>query len=76
VEGLEAFTEKKFEDDKMMKGHLVIREQRIVVDGLRRAAELADRLQELQRDLEHGSSRGRSGAEGRARACTPCLEGV
>jgi hypothetical protein len=59
VEGLEAFTEKKVEYGEMMEDHVadlqvVIREQRIIVDGLRRAAELAEehRLQEFQRDLE------------------------
>lgn len=58
VEGLEAFAEKKIEHGKMMDDHVadlqaVIREQRIIVDGLRRAAELAEehRLQEFQRDL-------------------------
>jgi len=60
VEGLEAFTEKKVEYGEMMEDHVtdlqaVVREQRIIVDGLRRAAELAEehRLQEFQRDLEH-----------------------
>ena len=57
VEGLEAFAE-KIEHGEMMDDHVadlqaVIREQRIIVDGLRRAAELAEehRLQEFQRDL-------------------------
>lgn len=59
MEGLEAFAEKKIEYGEMMEDHVadlqaVIREQRIIVDGLRRAAELAEerRLQEFQRDLE------------------------
>jgi hypothetical protein len=59
VEGLEAYTEKKVEYGEMMEDHVadlqaVIREQRIIVDGLRRAAELAEehRLQEFQCDLE------------------------
>ena len=59
VEGLEAFAEKKVEYGEMMDGHVtdlqaVIREQRIIVDGLRKEAELAEehRLQEFQRDLE------------------------
>jgi hypothetical protein len=59
VEGLEAFAEKKVEYGEMMEDHVtdlqvVIWEQRIIVDGLRRAAELAEehRLQEFQRDLE------------------------
>ena len=59
VDGLEAFAEKKVEYGEMMEDHVVdlqaiIREQRIIVDGLRRAAELAEehRVQEFQRDLE------------------------
>ena len=59
MEGLETFTEKKVEYGEMMEGHVadlqaVIREQRIIVDGLRRAAELAEehRILEFQRDLE------------------------
>lgn len=58
VEGLEAFVEKKVEHGEMMSDHVadwqaVIREQRVIVEGLRRAAELAEehRLQEFQRDL-------------------------
>ena len=44
---MEAFTEKKVEYGEMMEDHVVdlqavIREQRIIVDGLRRAAELAE----------------------------------
>ena len=59
VEGLEAFAEKKIEYGEKMEDHFtdlqaVIREQRNIVDRLRRAAELAEerRLQEFQRDLE------------------------
>ena len=59
VEGLEAFAERKVEYGEMMEDQVtdlqaVIREQRIIVDGLRRAAELAEehRLQEFQHDLE------------------------
>jgi hypothetical protein len=59
VEGPEAFTEKKVEYGETMEDHVadlqaVIREQRVIVGGLRRAAELAEehRLQEFQRDIE------------------------
>jgi len=51
--------EKKVEYGEMMEDHVadlqaVIREQRIIVDGLRRAAELAEEhcFQEFQHDLE------------------------
>ena len=57
--GLEEFTEKKVEYGEMMEDHVadlqaVIREQRTIVGGLRRAADLAEehRLKQFQRDLE------------------------
>ncbi len=59
MEGLEAFAEKKVNYGEMMDDHVadlqaVILEQRVIVDGLKRAAELAEehRLQEFQRALE------------------------
>lgn len=60
VEGLEAFVEKRVEYGEMMEDHVedmqaVIREQLVFVQGLKRAAKLAEerRLQEFQRALEH-----------------------
>ena len=59
VEGLEAFVEKRVEYGEMMEDHVedvqaVIREQLVFVQGLKRAAKLAEerRLQEFQRALE------------------------
>ena len=60
MEGFEAFVEKRMEYGEMMDGHVadlgaVIREQIVIVEGLNRAAKLAEerRLQEFQRALEH-----------------------
>ena len=59
LEGLEAFVEKKTEYGEMMEDHVadvqaVVREQLVFVEGLKRAAKLAEerRLQELQRAIE------------------------
>jgi hypothetical protein len=59
VEGFEAFVEKRVEYGEMIEDHVadvqaVIREQRVFVDGLKRAAKLAEerRLQEFHRALE------------------------
>jgi DNA anti-recombination protein RmuC len=59
LEGFEAFVEKRVEYGEMMEDHVadlqaVIREQLVLVEGLKRAAKLAEerRLQELQRALE------------------------
>ena len=59
MEGLEAFVEKRVEYGEMMEDHVedvqaVIREQLVFVQGLKRAAKLAEerRLQEFQRALE------------------------
>jgi hypothetical protein len=59
LEGFEAFVEKRVEYDEMMEDHVadleaVIREQRVFVDGSKRATKFAEvrRLQEFQRALE------------------------
>jgi hypothetical protein len=59
VDGLEAFVEKRVEYGEMMEDHLadiqsVIREQLVFVEGLERAADLAEerRLQEFRQALE------------------------
>ncbi|KAF8471014.1 hypothetical protein DFH94DRAFT_208052 [Russula ochroleuca] len=59
LEGLEAFVEKKTEYGEMMEDHVadvqaVVREQLVFVEGLKRAAKLAEerRLQEFQQALE------------------------
>jgi hypothetical protein len=59
VEGFESFVEKRVEYGEMMEDHVadlqaVIREQFVLVEGLERAAKLAEerRLQEFQRALE------------------------
>jgi hypothetical protein len=59
VEGLEAFVDKKIEVDEMMQDHVadlqeVIRECRVIVDGIKREADLKEerRLQEFHRALE------------------------
>ena len=59
MEGLEDFVEKRVEYGEMMEDHVedvqaVIREQLVFVQGLKRAAKLAEerRLQEFQRALE------------------------
>jgi len=63
VEGFETFVEKRVEYGEMMEDHVadlqaVIREQFVVVEGLERAAKLAEerRLQEFQRALERMDS--------------------
>ena len=62
MEGLEAFVEKRVEYGEMMEDHVsdlhaVIREQIVFVEGLERAAKLAEerRLQEFRRALERMS---------------------
>jgi len=59
VEGFEAFVEKRVEYSEMMEDHVAdlqaeIREQVVIVEGLERAAKVAEerRLQEFQRALE------------------------
>ena len=59
LEGLEAFVEKRVEYGEMMEDHVgdleaVIQEQLVLVEGLERAAKLAEdrRLQEFQQALE------------------------
>jgi hypothetical protein len=59
---LEAFVEKKTEYNKMMGDMItdveaVIREQLVIVEGIKRSAKLAEerRLQEFRRALEHMS---------------------
>jgi hypothetical protein len=59
VEGFEAFVEKRVEYGEMMEDHVadvqaVVREQLVYVEGLKRAAKLAEerRLQEFHRALE------------------------
>jgi hypothetical protein len=62
VEGLEEFVEKRVEYSEMMEDHVsdlhaVIREQLVYVEGLNRAAKLAEerRLQEFRHALERMS---------------------
>jgi multidrug efflux pump subunit AcrA (membrane-fusion protein) len=62
LEGLEAFVERRVEYGEMMEDHVadleaVIQEQLVLVDGLERAAKVAEerRLQEFQRALERMS---------------------
>ena len=62
LEGLEAFVEKKTEYNKMMGDMItdveaVIREQLVIVEGIKRSAKLAEerRLQEFRRALERMS---------------------
>lgn len=62
VEGFEAFVEKRVEYGEMMEDHVsdvqaVIREQLVIVEGLKNAAKLAEerRLQEFQSALERMS---------------------
>ena len=62
MEGLEEFVEKRVEYSEMMEDHVsdlhaVIREQLVYVEGLNRAAKLAEerRLQEFRRALERMS---------------------
>ena len=59
LEGLEAFVEKRVEYGEMMEDHVgdleaVIQEQLVLMEGLERAAKLAEdrRLQEFQQALE------------------------
>ena len=59
MEGFEAFVEKRVEYGEMMEDHVadvqaVVREQLVYVEGLKRAAKLAEerRLQEFHRALE------------------------
>jgi hypothetical protein len=59
IDGLEAFVEKRVEYGEMMEDHIsdletVVKEQLVIVRGLKRAANLAEerRLQEFQRALE------------------------
>jgi hypothetical protein len=63
VVGFEEFVEKRVEYGEMMEDHVadlqaVIREQSVIVEGLERAAKLAEerRLQEFQRALERMDS--------------------
>jgi hypothetical protein len=63
VEGFEEFIEKRVEYGEMMEDHVadlqaVIREQFVIVEGLERAAKLAEDcyLQEFQRALERMDS--------------------
>lgn len=81
MEGLEAFVEKKTEYNEMMGDMItdvqeVIQEQLVIVEGLKRAAKLAEerRLQEFQHALERMSPAEAEAARKAERERALCLQ--